>query len=94
MEATNQSAGSRRSAFISTCQGMCGAAGFKKMLPCKKDRGELERYFVDFIGSNDNAFLEIRVRPGSRADLGRGLRARLRKTKGCLCPTSGRAVNG
>jgi len=26
---------------------------------------------VDFIGSNDNAFLEIRVRPGSRADLGR-----------------------
>ena len=50
--------------------GIASAAGFRKCYRAR-DRMELERHFVDFIGSNDNAFLEIRVRPGSRADLGR-----------------------
>jgi len=50
--------------------GIVSAAGFRKCYRAR-DRVELERHFVDFIGSNDNAFLEIRVKPGSRADLGR-----------------------
>ena len=50
--------------------GIARAAGFRKCHRAK-DKEELEKHFVDFIGSNDNAFLEIRVRPGSRTDLGR-----------------------
>ena len=50
--------------------GVAKAVGFQKMYRAE-NREELEKYFKDFIESDDNALLEIRVKTGARADLGR-----------------------
>lgn len=58
-------------AFDVSLTGMAGAAGYRRVKGPVTTQGEIEEAIKASFASDGPHFIEVRVRPGSRADLGR-----------------------